>query len=56
MVGNVIQIESGLNICVNVSEININGSSVVTCDEIIDVVVKPYNKPTNFNKKRQPEK
>ena len=35
---------------------NIIGDLVVTCDEIIDVVAKPYDRPTNFKEKRKPVK
>ena len=31
---------------------SIIGNSVVTYDEIIDIVAKSYNEPTNFNKKK----
>ena len=32
---------------------NIISDSVVVCDEIIDVVVKSYDKPTNLNEKKK---
>ena len=32
------------------------GDSVVTCGEIIDVVAKLYDEPTNFIEKTQPVK
>ena len=29
---------------------------VITCDEVIDVVATPYDKPTNLNEKKEPVK
>ena len=33
---------------------SINGDSVVTCGEIVDVIAKSYDKPTNTNEERWP--